>query len=149
VNTSKSRIPATAQHYSDRREADPPPKLRQIDRILNGPDPPFDMEQALQKVTSIAPPVTETLAEEEQEQKFTQLEQDLYQAVKQQDYTKAAATKKEISQLQMDDFGAVLQVNAAFYRAFTKKDFDAMQSICLMEYMHSSIPQPLSDPNRS
>jgi hypothetical protein len=35
------------------------------------------------------------LAEEEQEQKFTQLEQDLYQAVKQQD-TKAAATKKKL-----------------------------------------------------
>jgi hypothetical protein len=105
----------------------------EIDRILNGPDPPFDMEQALQKVTSIAPPVTETLAEEELEQKFSQLEQDLYEAVKQQDYTKAAATKKEISQLQIDDFGAVLQVNAAFYRAFSKKDYDNMQSLWLKD----------------
>jgi hypothetical protein len=105
----------------------------EIDRILKGPDAPFDMEHELQKVVSIAPPVTETLEEEELDSKVSQLEQDLYQAVKQQDYEAAAATKKEISQMHIDDCGAVLQVNAAFYRAFSEKSYRSMQGLWLKD----------------
>jgi SnoaL-like domain len=105
----------------------------EIDRILKGPDAPFDMEAELKKVKSMAPPIPENMAEIELEEKASALEKDLYQAVKQQDYAKAAAVKGEISQMHIDDCGAVLQVNAAFYRAFSEKDFGAMEAVWLKD----------------
>jgi hypothetical protein len=108
------------------------------------------MEQALQKVTSIAPPVTETY-EEEQEQKFTARARPV-PAVKTADYTKAAATKRNCN-CKMDDSWSCLISQRGVFTAPLRKGFRTdMQSIWLKrwnEYMHSSIPQPLSDPNRS
>lgn len=103
----------------------------EIDRILKGPDAPFDTETELKKVKSIAPPVAESLLAQELDEKASQMEQDLYQAVKQQDYGKAATLKQEISQAHIDDCGAVLQVNAAFYRAFSEKNLGAMEALWL------------------
>jgi len=105
----------------------------EIDRILKGPDAPFDMENELKKVIAIAPPVVESLDEQETDEKLSQLEQDLYQAVKQQDYGRAAHVKNEISQMHVDDCGAVLQVNAAFYRAFSDKDLKSMEALWLRD----------------
>lgn len=105
----------------------------EIDRILNGPDAPFDVERELQKVSSIAPAVHEEPEEQEHDRQVAELEQQLYQSVKQQDYTKAANIRKEISKMHIDDCGAVLQVNAAFYKAFSEKDLRAMESIWLKD----------------
>jgi SnoaL-like domain len=137
----------------------------EIDRILSGPDPPFDVEAELQKVIRIAPlaqddndgavvtaeTTTTTLPHSDQdsttqssndvasssckEQQLlsAELEAELYQAVKQQDYATAARHKQSLQQLHMDDSLAVLQVNAAFYRAFSNKDLRLMESLWLSD----------------
>ena len=103
----------------------------EIDRILKGPDAPFDLETELKNVVSIAPADQEEEEETAVDAEISQLEQDLYAAVKQQDYSTAATKKQEISQRHMDDCGAVLQVNSAFYRAFSEKDYKSMESLWL------------------
>jgi ketosteroid isomerase-like protein len=131
--------PAVAHRSSKNVTATVEKKIRvakaqaEIDRILKGPDAPFDAESEMKKVTSVSPPVVESLAEIELEAEISQLEKDLYEAVKQQDYAKAGEAKREISQLHIDDGAAVLQVNAAFYRAFSEKNYDSMESIWLKD----------------
>jgi hypothetical protein len=107
----------------------------EIDRILSCPvDPPFDMESELKKVISISPPlVVDGSAEYELEQEISQMEEDLYKAVKQQDYSRAKQQQTLISQRHVDDCGAVLQVNSAFYKAFSEKDAVEMERIWLKD----------------
>jgi SnoaL-like domain len=121
----------------------------EIDRILNNPvDPPFDFESEMKKVVSITPPlIQEGTSEFELEQQVSLMEEDLYSAVKAQDFTTAAQRQHEISQLHVDDCGLVLQVNSAFYRAFSEKDIDEMERVWLKDRscicIHPSF-QPLS-----
>jgi hypothetical protein len=107
----------------------------EIDRILKNPvDPHFDVETEMKKVTNISPPlVAEGSTEYEVEQKISQMEQDLYTAVKAQDFTTATQKQSEISQLHVDDCGLVLQVNSAFYKAFSNKDVAEMERIWLKD----------------
>ena len=107
----------------------------EIDRILNCPvDPPFDVESELQKVISVSPQlVKEGTPEYDLEQEISKWEEDLYRAVKQQDYTRAHRQQAKISQRHVDDCGDVLQVNSAFYSAFSKKDLKAMEQLWLQE----------------
>lgn len=144
-----------------------------IDRILSGPDPPFDLESELKKVISIAPlPRTAVTAAGEEDPSLAtrptavsssgsgsrgpseavpsasalehdlllvrqeeavsaQLEAELYQAVKEQEYAVAARKRQSLNRLHMDDSLAVLQVNANFYRAFSQKDYRLMESLWL------------------
>jgi len=107
-----------------------------IDRLLSGPDAPFDLEGEMKRVASIAPPVPSSgnsLLDQELELKEQQLEQELYQAVQQKDYAKAATVKQEISQMHIDDCGAVLQANSKFYRAFSDNDYESMQQLWLQD----------------
>jgi ketosteroid isomerase-like protein len=67
------------------------------------------------------------------------LEAELYQAVKQQDYDLAARKRLALDQSHMDDSLAVLQVNAAFYKAFSKKDTRLMESLWLQDDCVTSI----------
>lgn len=105
----------------------------EIDRILQGPDPPVDTEAELEKVVSMSHiPSEQPLLDAE----MAQLESELYQAVKQQDFSLASSKKNELGQLEressgVDDGGAILQVNAAFYRAFSKKSFEDMERVWL------------------
>ena len=105
----------------------------EIDRILSGPDPPLDMEAELEKVVSMSmTPSEQPLLDAE----MAQLESELYQAVKQQDFSLASAKKTQLGQLQqdqcvVDDGGAILQVNAAFYRAFSHKSWEEMERVWL------------------
>jgi hypothetical protein len=111
----------------------------EIDRILAGPDAPFDAETELKKVVSIAAsPVTTTPlddmignvnGDDEKEEENNNVEETsdqketvLYQAVREKDFGLAATKKHELEQMQMDDALAVLQVNAAFYRSFSQRD---------------------------
>lgn len=107
----------------------------EIDRILNNPvDAPFDFETEMEKVVSITPPlVKEGTSEHELEQQVSQMEEDLYNAVKAQDFATAAQRKNEISQLHVDDCGLVLQVNSAYYKAFGDKDIREMERIWLKD----------------
>lgn len=107
----------------------------EVDRILNCPiDPPFDAETELAKVVSISPPlVAEGSADYEYEEQISEMEAEIYQAVKQQDFAKAAEKEATISQKHVDDCGLVLQANSKFYDAFSKKDPEAMESIWLQD----------------
>jgi ketosteroid isomerase-like protein len=103
----------------------------EIDRILKAPDAPFDLEGELKKCDGISPP----LAHKEQllDDQVGELEAELYAAVEQQDYPLAQQKKDEIGKMHMDDCGAVLQVNSAFYRAFSDKDYDAMEKLWMKD----------------
>jgi SnoaL-like domain len=121
----------------------------EIDRILNHPvDAPFDVETEMKKVISISPPlVAEGSSEYELEEQVSHMEEDLYSAVKAQDFAAASQKQSEISQLHVDDCGLVLQVNSAFYKAFSDKDVAEMERIWLPDRscicIHPSF-QPLS-----
>lgn len=106
-----------------------------IERLMHGSDgvPFVDVETEMERVTSIAPPATAAAAEDEMELKAADLESDLYRAVKRQDYEEAARLKREVSQMHVDDCGAVLQVNSRFYRAFSRKDLDEMTDLWLSD----------------
>ena len=56
----------------------------EIDRILNNPvDPPFDFEKEMKKVASISPPlIKEGSAEFQLEEQVSEVEEQLYKAVK-------------------------------------------------------------------
>ena len=103
----------------------------EIDRILKAPDAPFDLEGELKHCDGISPP----LAPKEQllDDQVGELEAALYAAVEKQDYPLAQQKKEEIGKMHMDDCGAVLQVNSAFYRAFSEKDYDAMEKLWLKD----------------
>jgi len=119
----------------------------EIDRILQGPDAPVDIEAELEKVVSMTQlPSEQPLVDAEMEQ----LESELYQAVKSQDFTLASTKKAQLHSLQnsgiptgragattttddtvIDNGGAILQVNAAFYRAFSTKSLPDMEQVWL------------------
>ena len=103
----------------------------EIDRILQSPDAPFDMELELPRIQSIAPPVPDTHALEDEH--LASLEEDLHEAVRQRDLSRASAIQQEISQQHVDDCGAVLQVNAAYYRAFNQQDLPSMELLWLKD----------------
>lgn len=107
----------------------------EIDRILNNPvDPPFDFENEMKKVSSISPPlIKEGSAEFQLEEQVSEVEEELYKAVKAQDYDTAAKKSDEISQIHVDDCGLVLQANSAFYRAFSDKDVGEMERLWLKD----------------
>lgn len=107
----------------------------EIDRILSGPQAPVDTEAELEKVVSMSMTPSEQPLLDAQ---MAQLESELYQAVKQQDFSLASAKKTQLGQLQqdhqcgaVDDGGAILQVNAAFYRAFSHKSWEEMEAVWL------------------
>ena len=68
----------------------------EIDRILQGPDPPVDTEAELEKVISMSNIPSEQLLLDSE---MAQLESELYQAVKQQDFTLASIKRDELGQL--------------------------------------------------
>lgn len=107
----------------------------EIDRILNNPvDPPFDFENEMKKVSSISPPlIKEGSAEFQLEEQVSEMEEQLYKAVKSEDYDTAAKKSNEISQTHVDDCGLVLQANSAFYKAFSDKDVGEMERLWLKD----------------
>eukprot|EP00978_Attheya_sp_CCMP212_P028026 scaffold95598_cov46-Attheya_sp.AAC.1 len=55
----------------------------------------------------------------------------LYKAIASQDLDLASKEKEQLDQLHLDDCGAVLQANAAFYKAFSKKSYELMADLWL------------------
>jgi ketosteroid isomerase-like protein len=104
----------------------------EIDAILKDPEGPFDLETELKKVTGgISPPLPSDSPEAAMEENIHTLETALYEAVSNKDYTTAHSMKQDIDQMHIDDCGNVLAQNSAFYKAFSNKDFDAMEQIWL------------------
>ena len=103
----------------------------EIDQILKGPDAPFDLQGEIKNVEGISPPLASK--EQKLDDQVSELEKELYAAVEQQDYVLASQKKEEIGKMHVDDCGAVLQVNSAFYRAFSDKDYDAMEKLWLKD----------------
>ena len=133
----------------------------EIDRILSHPDgAPFDIESEMKKVVSIncdddeddededenAPvPTTATSDENTQmeiimdrheEMTSYDIEGQLYDAIRKQDYSTAAMKQKALQQLQYDATIQVLQCNSAFYKAFSKKDYKSMELLWLPNDKH-------------
>ena len=108
-----------------------------IERLLNGPDPPFDIESEIKKVTSIAPPSPPSHLQRSidlhSEHRVMELEDEIAQAVQRQDFGSAMSAQQEMSQRHIDDCGAVLQVNANYYRAFSTKQYADMQALWLKD----------------
>ena len=91
----------------------------------------FDLAAEMMKVESISQGLPLDSPELQVDEQISKLEGELYAAVDKFDLVKAQKMSDEISQMHIDDCGAVLQVNSAFYRAFTEKDYKAMESIWL------------------
>ena len=108
-------------------------KQQEIDDILSGPDPPFDLEGELQKVTYVSNGLPPGSPEEGMDRQLAKLEDDLYVASSNNDFTKAASKSYEISRMHLEDCGAVLQVNSGFYRAFSDKSYQDMASLWLRD----------------
>jgi len=105
----------------------------EVDMIMNDPDgAPFDLETELTKVNGgISPPLPMGSIEASTEEKVHEIETAMYEAAEAGDYNLAQAKKKELNQMHIDDVGSVLQVNSAFYKAFSNKDYDSMEEIWL------------------
>jgi hypothetical protein len=115
----------------------------EIDRILQGPDAPIDMDRERLKVTSsYIDTTTPEVSKEQDQQEF--LENDLYDAVQQQDFARASRNSAQLAKGRLDDFGAVLQVNARFYKAFSHKSLEIMNELWLHDAsctcVHPSCP---------
>lgn len=125
----------------------------QIDAILDLPDAPFDLASELEKLapsptvsTDIPPsaPVSSSssssspsssLSSSSLEIQSQQLETSMYQAISNGDFTTAQMHKTDLDRLLMDEFSHVLQANSQYYRAFSNKDFKAMEAL----WLHDSV----------
>jgi len=105
----------------------------EIDAIMNDPEgAPFDLESELKLVTGgISPPMAHDSPEIEIEKKVHEIESEMYSAVEAKNYKLAQSKKDELSKMHIDDIGSVLQVNSAFYKAFSNKDYDTMEQLWL------------------
>lgn len=91
----------------------------------------FDLKTEMKKVVYIDPGLPFDSPEQQADEKFSQQEGEMYEAVKKFDMRKAEKIRSEISQSHIDDCGAVLQVNSAFYDAFEKKNYSIMEKLWL------------------
>lgn len=105
----------------------------QIDLILQGPNAPFDLETEMKRVESIAPGLSQDSEEIQTDIRLSQLEASMYESIEKQDYKQAQKQCDEISQMHIDDCGAVLQVNSGFYKAFSKKSIELMRKVWLQD----------------
>lgn len=91
----------------------------------------FDFATEMDKVVYIDPGLPADSPEQKLDEHVSQSEGEMYNAVKKFDMKKAEKIRDEISQSHIDDCGAVLQVNSAFYDAFEKKDYPSMERVWL------------------
>lgn len=105
----------------------------EIDSILNDPDgAPFDLRSELKKVHGgVSPALPADSPEMAIEENLHEIESEMYAAADAKDFDLAQSKKEELGRMHIDDVGSVLQVNSAFYQAFSKKDYDAMEEIWL------------------
>ena len=109
-------------------------KLRtEIDSIMNDPEgAPFDLESELKKVTGgISPALAADAPEMAVEENVHDIESEMYSAVEAKDFERAQSKKEELSRMHIDDIGSVLQINSAFYKAFSSKDYMSMELLWL------------------
>jgi ketosteroid isomerase-like protein len=97
--------------------------------IKKAQDHSFDLVSEMSRVESISPGLPQNSPEQLIDEQVSRLESELQAAVQAFDLPKAQQFRDDISQLHLDDCGSVLQVNSAFYRAFSEKDAKAMESI--------------------
>ncbi len=122
INMTKEQLEREVKKYKLQQE---------IDTILNDPDGPFDIKSELKKVTGgIAPPLM-TNPEVTIEEEVQKTETEMYDAVEAGDYDLAQSKKDELNKMHIDDCCSVLQANSAFYRAFSNKDYEAMENLWL------------------
>jgi hypothetical protein len=99
---------------------------------LNSNSAYFDLSEEMLRVESIAPGLPLDAAPERQvNDRVSQLEGELYAAVDHYEFPLAQQKADELSQLHLDDCGAVLQVNSAYYRAFSEKNYTRMANVWL------------------
>ena len=113
----------------------------EIDRILATPDAPLDADAELSRVVSVVSDNTQNGAVANT---VDSLESQVYAAVRAQDYATAAQHRQAIDAYHMEDALQVLQVNAAYYKAFSANDYEKMQELWLPDEsvtcIHPSVP---------
>ncbi len=128
-NSEIQMSPSKLQHEIKKYKAQ-----AEIDAILNDPETaPFDLESELKKVIpgGISPPLPYNSIEKSVEDNLYIIENEMYDAAYQKDYNLAQKKKENIDQLHIDDCGFVLSTNAAFYKAFSNKDYEMMEELWL------------------
>ena len=108
----------------------------EINAILNDPDgAPFDLKSEIEKIApgggGIAPQIAPDSQESQIEERLHVLESQLYDAISKREFDKAQLKKEEVDKIHIDDCGFVLEKHSAFYKAFSNKDYDAMDEIWL------------------
>lgn len=119
----------------------------QIDAIMDGPDAPFDLSSELKKVLTTSgidiagsdgKPTTlqelnPKLTPEEYaiEEMVHDVESSMYNAASEGNFDEAQSKKQELNRMHMDDSSFVLEANWRFYKAFSEKDYDAMEALWL------------------
>ena len=90
----------------------------------------------ISKDTSEVETQIEMIMDRQEEMSSYDIEGQLYDAIRKQDYTTAAIQQKALQQLQYDATIQVLQCNSAFYKAFSKKDYKSMELLWLPNDKH-------------
>lgn len=119
----------------------------QIDAIMDGPDAPFDLSSELKKVLTTSgiditgsdgnpatlQELTPKLTPEEYaiEEMVHDVESSMYKAASDGNFEEAQSKKQELNRMHMDDSSFVLEANWRFYKAFSEKDYDAMEELWL------------------
>jgi len=119
----------------------------QIDAIMDGPDAPFDLSSELKKVLTTSgidiagsdgkptalQELTPKLTPEEYaiEEMVHDVESSMYNAASEGNFDEAQSKKQELNRMHMDDSSFVLEANWRFYKAFSEKDYDAMEALWL------------------
>jgi ketosteroid isomerase-like protein len=88
----------------------------------------------------------ELLMDRQEEITSYDIEGQLYEAIRKQDFATAAVQQKALQQLQYDATIQVLQCNSAFYKAFSKKDYKAMELLWLPNDKHVLCIHPSHTP---
>ena len=81
-----------------------------LDRLMNGPDPPFDRDAELSRVKGgLGRPLADGSPESLAERRTHQAETELHEAAKGGDYDRASRLSSELGKMHVDDCGSVLR----------------------------------------
>jgi len=131
------RVMAKAQARADQK---------QLNDSLTSPElKDFDREIELKKVVGgISPGLSYESPDALLDLENYKLESKLAQAIQKGDFQLASQTRQLLDRLHIDDCGNVLQINSAFYQAFTEKNFEKMKVLWLdndtVQCMHPANP---------
>ena len=117
----------------------------EIERLTKGSDAVYDREDELKKlIGGISPGLNYELPDSVTDLEHYTLESKLSKAIEKGDFQLASKIRELLDRMHIDDCGYVLQLNSAFYKAFSDKDFDGMKELWIddntVQCIHPSNP---------